>query len=160
MQGLRGAALDTALSDQASRHVRLAALVEQPPDPENRVTLGAARDIYGVPVPRLAYRLDAYTHAGFAAAVTAHDAIFARLGATGVRHSPEPQGAGHIIGTARMGADPASSVVDPELRSHDHPNLFLLGSAVFPTSATANPTLTIAALSLRAAEAVKRTLGS
>ena len=68
------------------------------------------------------------------------------------------EGAGHIIGTARMGNDPKSSVVDSELRSHDHPNLFILGSAVFPTSATANPTLTIAALSLRAADHVKATL--
>ena len=50
------------------------------------------------------------------------------------------------------------SVVDRDLRSHDHPNLFLLGSAVFPTSATANPTLTIAALSLRAVDAVRASL--
>ena len=158
MQGLRGRALDKALADQASRHIRLASLVEQPPDPENRVTLGSARDIYGVPVPRLVYRLDDYTKAGFAASVQAHEAIFARLGATSVQHSPTAQGAGHIIGTARMGDDPATSVVDRELRSHDHPNLFVVGSSVFPTSATANPTLTIAALSLRAASAVRATL--
>jgi len=155
MQGLRGAALDKALADQASRHIRLASLVEQPPDPENRVTLGGTRDIYGVPVPRISYRLDAYTKAGFASSVEAHDAIFARLGASQVQHSPVAQGAGHIIGTARMGDDPAASVVDRDLRSHDHPNLFILGSSVFPTSATANPTLTIAALTLRAVDAVK-----
>ena len=122
------------------------------------MTLGSARDIYGVPVPRLVYRLDDYTKAGFAASVQAHEAIFARLGATSVQHSPTAQGAGHIIGTARMGDDPAASVVDRELRSHDHPNLFVVGSSVFPTSATANPTLTIAALSLRAASAVRATL--
>jgi len=122
------------------------------------VTLGSARDVYGVPVPRLAYRLDDYTKAGSAASVEAHEAIFARLGASGVQHSPTAQGAGHIIGTARMGDDPAASVVDRELRSHDQPNLFVVGSSVFPTSATANPTLTIAALSLRAASAVTATL--
>jgi choline dehydrogenase-like flavoprotein len=54
-----------------------------------------------------------------------------------------------------MGDDPKSSVVDKDLRSHDHPNLFMLGSGVFCTSATANPTLTIAALSLRAVDQVK-----
>ena len=75
-----------------------------------------------------------------------------------VEHRDVAEGAGHIIGTARMGNDPKSSVVDGDLRSHDHPNLFILGSAVFPTSATANPTLTIAALSLRAADQVKATL--
>ena len=81
------------------------------------------------------------------------------FGATGVMHSPQAQGAGHIIGTARMGDDRATSLVDRDLRSHDHPNLFIVGSAVFPTSATANPTLTIAALSLRAAAPVKASLG-
>jgi choline dehydrogenase-like flavoprotein len=49
-------------------------------------------------------------------------------------------------------------VVNRDLRTHDHPNLFILGSAVFPTGATANPTLTIAALSLRAVRHVKASL--
>jgi glucose dehydrogenase len=57
-----------------------------------------------------------------------------------------------------MGNDQTDSVVGSDLRSHDHPNLFILGSAVFPTSATANPTLTIAALSLRAVDPVKAAL--
>jgi choline dehydrogenase-like flavoprotein len=45
-------------------------------------------------------------------------------------------------------------VVDPGLRTHDHPNLWLVGSGAFPTAGAVNPTLTIAALSLRAAEDV------
>jgi choline dehydrogenase-like flavoprotein len=57
-----------------------------------------------------------------------------------------------------MGADPRTSVVDANLRSHDHPNLFLLGSGVFPSTGTANPTLTIAALALRAVEPIRATL--
>jgi glucose dehydrogenase len=157
--GLRGKALDAALLQQTSRHIRLASLMEQLPDPENRVTLDPAeRDMYGVPLPRLAYRLDDYVKAGLAAARKSHDEIFARLGTTEVQHSPEAQGAGHIIGTARMGSDPKTSVVDRDLRSHDHGNLFVLGSSVFPTSTTANPTLTIAALSLRAVAAVTAAL--
>ena len=62
------------------------------------------------------------------------------------------------MGTARMGDDPATSVVDASLRSHDHKNLYILGSSVFPTGGTANPTLTIAALSLRAAQAIEADL--
>jgi choline dehydrogenase-like flavoprotein len=159
LQGLRGAALNKALFDRTARQVRLASLVEQPPLAENRVTLDAdARDVYGVPRPRIAYRLDDYTRAGLAAAARAHAEIFARIGTSETHHSPQAQGAGHIIGTARMGRDPATSVVDRDLRSHDHRNLFILGSAVFPTSATANPTLTIAALSLRAVAPVRATL--
>ena len=60
----------------------------------------------------------------------------------------------------RMGTDPKTSVVDANLRSHDHPNLFVAGSSVFPSSATANPTLTIAALSLRLAETMKEAMKS
>jgi choline dehydrogenase-like flavoprotein len=60
-------------------------------------------------------------------------------------------GAGHTVGTYAMGSDSGSSVVDSSQRSWDHPNLFMVGSGVFPTVATANPTLTIAALTLRAA---------
>ncbi len=158
-QGLRGEALDNAILYQTARHIRLASLVEQPPDPENRVTLDDTTfDVYGVGVPKIAYRIDDYTKAGFAASVKAHDEIFQKLGTTGVMHSPEAQGAGHIIGTARMGDDAKSAVVDRDLRSHEHPNLFILGSTVFPTSATANPTLTIAALAIRAVDAVKATV--
>jgi glucose dehydrogenase len=154
-QGLRGKDLDQALRHQTSRHVRLASLVEQLPDAANRVTLDSdKRDVYGVPLPRLSYRIDSYVQAGLAAARTAHQEIFDRLGVSEMHHSPDVQGAGHIIGTLRMGSEARSSVVDGDLRSHDHPNLFVSGSAVFPTSATANPTLTIAALALRLADTI------
>lgn len=108
------------------------------------------RDANGVPLPRLAFRLDDYVRAGLDAARAAHAEVFGRLGTSGVVHADRVFGAGHIMGTLRMGTDPRHSVVDPELRSHDHHNLFLLGSGAFPTGATANPTLTIAALALRA----------
>lgn len=63
-------------------------------------------------------------------------------------------GAGHIMGTHRMGTDPRTSVLNHRQQSWDHDNLFMVGSGVFPTTATANPTLTIAALALMAAENV------
>jgi choline dehydrogenase-like flavoprotein len=159
--GMTGKALDGELVRVTSRHVRLASLVEQMPDPENRVSLDRnARDMYGVPPPQINYRLDDFTKLGLAAARRAHDDIFDRLGATGTTHSTDAQGAGHIIGTARMGRDARTSVVDRTLNCHDHPNMYILGSTVFPTSATGNPTLTIAALSLRAVAAVKAALHS
>jgi choline dehydrogenase-like flavoprotein len=60
----------------------------------------------------------------------------------------------HIQGTTRMGADPTTSVVDAFQRHHRCRNLQVLGSSVFPSCSPANPTLTIAAMSLRAAEAL------
>ena len=82
--------------------------------------------------------------AGLAAARDSHGEILPRIREQPGQHHSQAQGAGHIIGTARMGSDPKTSVVDRDLRSHDHGNLFILGSSVFPTSTTANPTLTIA----------------
>jgi glucose dehydrogenase len=63
-------------------------------------------------------------------------------------------GAGHLMGTHRMGSDFRYSVVDMVQRSWDHPNLFLLGSGSWPSYATGNPTLTIAALALRTGDAI------
>jgi choline dehydrogenase-like flavoprotein len=50
------------------------------------------------------------------------------------------------------------SVVDGDQKAHDHPNLYLLGSGNWPSYATGNPTLTIAALALRAADAISQQL--
>src|ERR1700687_677512 len=62
----------------------------------------------------------------------------------------------HQIGTARMAADPKRGVVDAECRVHGSPNLFVAGSAAFPTSGQANPTLLIAAFSARLAARIAR----
>jgi glucose dehydrogenase len=64
-------------------------------------------------------------------------------------------GAGHIVGTHRMGPR-SDSAVDDMQRSWDHDNLYLVGSGSFPTVATGNPTLTIAALCLRTADHIAR----
>jgi choline dehydrogenase-like flavoprotein len=62
----------------------------------------------------------------------------------------------HQCGTARMGRDPATSVVDIFGRAHDHPNLFIVDASVLPTSAAVNPALTIAAQALRSADHIAR----
>jgi choline dehydrogenase-like flavoprotein len=53
------------------------------------------------------------------------------------------------MGTTRMSNDPSQGVVDPNCRVHSSPNLYVAGSAVFPTSGAATPTFTIVALALR-----------
>jgi choline dehydrogenase-like flavoprotein len=162
-QGLRGEALRTALRDRLSRQVRIGSLTEQLPDPFNRIEPDPIeKDALGIPRPRIQFRLDTYTRAGLAHARREHQALFERLGATGIRHKEEGQwqGAGHVMGTARMGRDGRHAVVDADLRSFDHPNLFIQGSAVFPTGAAANPTLTIAALALRSVAAMRKALAT
>lgn len=56
---------------------------------------------------------------------------------------------GHLLGTARMGHDPKSSVVDEYGRAHDVPNLVISDGSIFVTGGAANPTSTITALALR-----------
>lgn len=78
--------------------------------------------------------------------------------AQGVPEGFQYFGSGHIVGTYVMGDAASNSVVDPDQRSWDHPNLFMVGSGVFPTITTANPTLTIAALAFKAADAITQQL--
>jgi len=150
-----------------SRQFRLGFLVEQSAEPSNRVTLSDRTDHLGLPRPRIAYDLSDYTKRGFAAAKRTADAIFARLGAQQfTQAAPGPAtfeynhetfgyfGAGHIVGTYRMGSSRADSVVDANQRSWDYANLYLTGSGTFPTVATGNPTLTLAALALRTADSI------
>jgi choline dehydrogenase-like flavoprotein len=69
-------------------------------------------------------------------------------------------GGGHTMGTTRMGASRATSVVDRDCRVHGYRNLFVAGSSVFPTGGYANPTLTIVALGLRLADRLVKTGGA
>jgi len=64
----------------------------------------------------------------------------------------------HMLGTCRMGADPRESVVDENLKSHDHRNLYIVGGSAFPTAGINNPTLTIVALSLRCGSYLRKHL--
>ena len=64
----------------------------------------------------------------------------------------DPSGGGHIMGTTRMGRDPATSVVDADGRVHGYDNFFIAGSSAFPTGSYANPTFTIVSLALRLAD--------
>lgn len=158
-RGLRSAELDRALADRSSREVGLATMTEQLPSPDNRIVPDFdQRDALGLPRPRITFRIDDYTRRAFEHGRRIHREIYAALKSTEVHDGEDVMASGHVIGTYRMGLDPAQSVVDRDQRTHDHPNLFLLGSGVFPTSAASNPTLTIAALALRAVGSIQRAI--
>jgi choline dehydrogenase-like flavoprotein len=127
---------------------------EDLPEEHNDVTLDPElTDGDGIPAPRVRYRLSADSRAlldfHIARAIEAHDAAGAIETAV-VEWMPE-SGA-HLLGTTRMGDDPASSVVDSYGRSHDIPNLFVVDGSVFVCGGAVNPTATICAIALRAAE--------
>jgi choline dehydrogenase-like flavoprotein len=174
LERLGGLALAEKLNSIYTRQFRIAALFDQGPQEENRVTLHPFYvDGLGIPRPEIAYGLDNYTLDGFLAAREVCSTIYEQMGAREFTTQPSGAagdfhykgvnfhmyGAGHVMGTHRMGNDSKTSVVDASQRSHDCPNLWITGSGSFPTVGTANPTLTIMALSFKTAQNILSTLG-
>jgi len=127
------------------------------PVAENRVTVEPdCRDRWGMPQGHLHYDWHENDLRLLAAARAKSIEVLQAAGATDV--APQSYAQVHMMGTARMGRDPASSVVDTSGRTHEVENLYIAGGAVFPTGGAVNPTLTILALAWRTAEAVVRHL--
>jgi choline dehydrogenase-like flavoprotein len=134
---------------------------EQEPNPLSRVTLNDQQDRLGMPRITVDWRYtprDVETVQG-GLALLAGDIAAGGLGRfdydpRSVEEEMTRYGAygGHHIGTARMGTERRSSIVNADGRVHDVDNLFVAGAAVFPTSGQANPTLTVVALALRLAQ--------
>jgi glucose dehydrogenase len=126
---------------------------EMKPSVENRVILDKeVKDYFGNPASNLFLKAsedDVKTRERAKETVLN---IYRRLGVQGVQESPEDIWSHHHMGTCRMGDNERTSVVDRNLRVHGVPNLFVAGSSVFVTSGSANPTLSLAALSLRLAD--------
>jgi choline dehydrogenase-like flavoprotein len=141
--------------------VAVGALVGQTPRADNRIVLADDwTDDRGLPVPDVRWSLDDRTRRTLERANEIQRAILGELGAD-VAWTVGPENTGpayHHMGTTRMGTDPGASVVDERLRAHDVANLTIASSSVFPTGGAVNPTLTIAALALKAADHVRTDL--
>ncbi|QLG63878.1 GMC family oxidoreductase [Halorarum salinum] len=149
------------LRDGYGNHVAMGALVGQLPRAENRIELDpSTTDDHGNPVPEVNWRLDDRTRRTLQRANEIQRAVLEALGVE-IEWSVGPEDTGpaaHHMGTTRMGTDPATSVVDPELRTHDLSNLWIPSSGAFVTGGAMNPTLTIAALALRAVDSMDEQL--
>ncbi|PSP54511.1 GMC family oxidoreductase [Halobacteriales archaeon QS_1_67_19] len=149
------------LRESYGNEIAMGGLVGQRPRRENRVELDpSTTDDRGNPVPEIHWRVDARTQAGLRRANEIQRAIVDELGAD-VSWTVGPENTGpafHHMGTTRMGTDPDESVVNPRLRTHDLANLAIASSSVFVTGGALNPTLTIAALALKAADHVAERL--
>jgi choline dehydrogenase-like flavoprotein len=162
-----GAALRQELRNVVQRQVTFGFLMEQLPCADNRVTIDDRwRDQLGLHKPVIHYEIDDYTLAGIAAAYRLARDVFRHasiedhtnpdslLGAP-LKYKEERFryiGAGHIMGTHRMGSGPRNSVVDSFQLAWEHPNLVVAGCGSMPTAGTSNPTLTAVALGIRSAE--------
>lgn len=170
-QGRFGKDLRQQLKRTLQRQITLNSAVEMLPIETSTVSLAKDVDVLGIRRPKIDFKVDddtLYTRKAFRNVIQLHDFVFKQLGATAVNLNDTDlkddttllvyQGSGHIMGTTIMGFDKKASVVDRDGRTWDHNNLFILGSSVFPTSSTANPTLTIAALALRMVDTIKERL--
>jgi choline dehydrogenase-like flavoprotein len=145
----------TALADEMQKYNHQAGLKmvgEMLPQESNRVTLADEKDQHGLPVARVTY-----SWCDNDRRLIAHSLDFMEqaLAAAGGREIwRETDDTCHLNGTARMGGDPHTSVVNADCRSWDIPNLWICDGSVFSTVGGVNPSLTIQAVACRTADRI------
>jgi choline dehydrogenase-like flavoprotein len=151
-RGVWGAAHHRHVAERLGRTAAWVLICEDLPDEANRVELSPDRvDRTGLSAARVVYSLSENSRRLMAwHQERARESLLA-AGAWKVEAMTYPSN-GHLMGTARMGDDPATSVVDRWGFAHDVGNLLVVDGSVFVTAGSANPTSTIAALALRAAD--------
>ena len=138
--------------------ITLAVTGEDLPEPHNRVVLDPQlTDSDGIPAPQVMYTLSENSRKLLAHGIARASEVLQAAGAVEVQVNPLLRSAGwHLMGTARMGAHHANSVVDASGRCHDVPNLFIIDGSILVTGAAVNPTSTIQALALYIADYIKQ----
>ena len=147
--------------DRLYRHnAGLIILSEDLPEESNNVSLDPElTDGTGIPAPKVTYRVSENTRKILDHGVERATEALEAAGAVQTFPDPLMRPAGwHLLGTARMGDDPATSVVNSWGRSHDVKNLFIIDGSVFVTAGAVNPTSTIQAFALHVAESIKNNI--
>jgi choline dehydrogenase-like flavoprotein len=134
------------------RSIEWCVTCEDLPEEKNRVTLSDdLTDADGIPAPAIQYRVAANTERMLAFHTARQTEALQAAGAIRIDVAPLVRDSGyHLLGTARMGIGPESSVVNEWCQSHDVPNLLVIDGSVFVTASGMNPTATIMAIALRA----------
>lgn len=151
-----GAEFKEAVAGTSEATLGLGGFGEMLPRPENRAYLDPdVRDAWDIPVLRIDCQLGDNEKAMAADMVEEATAMLEAAGCEDITPYPEtrPPGTGiHEMGTARMGNDPTTSVLNAFLQTHDVKNLFVMDGSSFVSSGCVNPTLTMMALTVRACE--------
>ena len=144
------------------RSIEMGVCCEDLPEEHNTVTLDPnLTDSNGIPAPKITYRLSENTKRMLQHGLDRGAEAMQAAGAWKVHKEGPLRFAGwHLLGTARMGRDPATSVVNEWGRSHDVGNLFIVDGSVFVTSGGVNPTTTIQAVALYIADQMKQRLAN
>ncbi len=151
-----------AYGDLFDRTAGMVVICEDLPEGENRVTLDPdLTDSDGIPAPKITYRLSDNSRQMLEHSVARGKEVLEAAGAREtVAEAPLPFAGWHLMGTARMGTDPKTSVVNEWGRCHDVRNLFVIDGSIFVTAAAVNPTNTIQALALYIADTIKKNLAN
>ena len=150
-----------AISSRASITLRLDS--EQSSNAESRVKLSDQYDILGMPRAVLDWRISEGEHRTIQIYAKVVDRFLNRLGVGPISWHPDlskpddswlklTRDTYHPMGGTRMGTDPSSSVVNPNLQVHGISNLFIASCSVFPSGGSSNPTFTLMTLALRLGE--------
>ena len=145
------------------RHrVQVGVACEDLPEEHNRVTLDPVlKDSHGIPAAKIDYAISENTRRMMEHGIARGEEVLAAAGASNISASRTVLNSpGHLLGTARMGKDPATSVVNAWGRCHDVKNLFIVDGSIWVTSGGVNPTSTIQALALYIADAIKQRLAT
>lgn len=116
---------------------------------DNRVELAEEKDRFGLPVAKVTFNLHDNDKKLIAFGKQKTTDV---MWAAGAQEVVQEARYAHLVGAARMGEDPRSSVVDKYGRTHDIANLFICDGSILPTQGSANPGLTIQALAARTAD--------
>ena len=152
-RGLWGQALLDEM-EKDNHQVGLKMVGEMLPDARETVTLDEERDQYGLRVARVTYSWGDNDKALIQHALGQMQTSQEAVGARDIFR--QENDINHLAGTARMGFDPASSVVNADCRNWDVPNLWVCDGSVFPTTGGVNPSLTITAIAMRTADRIKQ----
>jgi choline dehydrogenase-like flavoprotein len=157
-----GAEHHRAFAELFDRTAGMVVICEDLPETTNCVSLDPdLTDSNGIPAPKVTYRLSENSSKMLQHCVARATEVLEAAGAKEtVAEAPLPFAGWHLMGTARMGNDPQTSVVNEWGRSHDVRNLFLIDGSIFVTAAAVNPTNTIQALALYIADTMKQNLAN
>lgn len=151
---LNGAALDAFMAKAVRHGANMIGMCEEEPNADNRIELTDGVNGWGVRPPRIVHAFSADAKKLWEAMRDEGTAIFKAGGATETWHTP--MGSAHLVGGTIMGTDAGTSVADSHGRVHGFDNLYIAGPGLFPTEGGVNPTFTLHAVTLRAAEHLEK----
>jgi len=139
------------------RSLSLTVTCDDLPEDANQIALhDTKRDRFGLPVPRMIYRVGENSRKMLAFCIGRATEVLRAAGAEQIAVNPLTRNAGfHLMGTARMGSDESCGVTDQFGRVFGLTNLSIIDASTFVTAAAVNPTPTLQALALRAATAMR-----